>query len=104
MQAVKAEASAVGLRRLWYAVPRGGVDCFSDSFELEHSGLVIGNEAQGIEDSDIEEKARVSIPMPGDAESLNVAQAATVLLFEGLRRGGVHTTLDGAFDAGRVGL
>ena len=30
--------------------------------------------------------ANVNIPMPGDAESLNVAQAATVILFEYVRR------------------
>jgi len=29
---------------------------------------------------------RVMIPMPGDYESINAAQAATVLIFESVRR------------------
>lgn len=87
LQAARSEAAAVGLRRLWCAVPRGGVSCFSDSFELPGCGLVIGNEARGIDDQVLDLGDRVSIPMPGATESLNVAQAATILLFEGVRRG-----------------
>ncbi|MBT5609803.1 MAG: RNA methyltransferase, partial [Lentisphaerae bacterium] len=47
-------------------------------------GLVIGNEAEGIRDDQLGQA--VSIPMPGGAESLNAAQAATVLLVEAVRR------------------
>ena len=74
-----------GYGTLWLSVPRGGVSCFDPAFELGRCGLVIGSEAAGVEACP--EGRPVSIPMPGDAESLNVAQAATVLLFEAVRRG-----------------
>lgn len=74
-----------GYPTLWLSVPRGGVSCFETAFELDRCGLVIGSEATGVEARP--EGRPVSIPMPGDAESLNVAQAATVLLFEAVRRG-----------------
>lgn len=50
-------------------------------------GWVFGNEGSGISDkllAKIENK--VAIPMPGNSESLNVAMAATVCLFEMLRQ------------------
>lgn len=59
--------------------------------ELDVSGriaLVVGNEARGVDaGADVDEW--VTIPHRGNAESLNVAMAATVLLFEALRRRGV---------------
>ena len=76
---------ASGYETLWLSVPRGGVSCFDPAFELDRCGLVIGNEASGVQACP--EARPVSIPMPGAAESLNVAQAATVLLFEAVRRG-----------------
>lgn len=80
-----AELRRLGCPRLWCSMPRGGVSCFAPEFDLAGSGLVIGNEAggiQGLPSSDL-----VTIPMPGQAESLNAAQAATILLFEAVRRG-----------------
>ncbi|MCF7854211.1 MAG: RNA methyltransferase [Candidatus Pacebacteria bacterium] len=73
-------------RRLWVSSPRDGLSCYAPEFDLTASGLVIGNEAFG---SDLAGPGitPVTIPMPGDAESLNAAQAATILLFEGVRRG-----------------
>jgi tRNA G18 (ribose-2'-O)-methylase SpoU len=49
--------------------------------------LVLGNEAGGVSET-LEAAAgiKVRIPMPGKAESLNVAMAAVVVLFEGLRQ------------------
>ncbi|MFW5803452.1 MAG: TrmH family RNA methyltransferase [Verrucomicrobiota bacterium] len=73
---------------LWLTVPRGGVDAFSADFTLPRSALVIGGEARGI--SDPTAGRTVSLPMPGDAESLNAAQAATVFLFEAVRRQILH--------------
>lgn len=70
---------------LWLAVPRGGVSAFSDGFQPEGGALVIGGEAHGVSDTTCGNP--VHLPMPGDAESLNAAQAATVFLFELLRRG-----------------
>lgn len=69
---------------LWLTVPRGGVSAFSADFALPRSALVIGGEACGV--SDPTAGRPVSLPMPGDAESINAAQAATVFLFEAVRR------------------
>lgn len=46
--------------------------------------IVLGSEGAGA--GEIPGSVNVLIPMPGDAESLNVAQAATVILFEHVRR------------------
>lgn len=50
--------------------------------------LIFGNEARGLPDAIRENPKiqKVSIPMPGDAESLNVASAATVAMYEISRR------------------
>jgi len=52
--------------------------------------LVFGNEGQGVWPS-LASRAdlRVKIPMPGGVESLNVATAAAVCLFERLRQAGL---------------
>jgi len=85
LAAVEAEMQRLGGGALWCSVPRGGVDCFSAAFALAGGALVIGNEAAGV---DVRPgQALVTIPMPGAAESLNAAQAATILLFEAVRRG-----------------
>lgn len=76
-------------RRLWYSMPKNGVSCYAPEFELNKSAIVIGNEAHGTEmvPNSRLENAAVTIPMPGHAESLNAAQAAAILIFEGVRRG-----------------
>ncbi|MBT3381919.1 MAG: RNA methyltransferase [Lentisphaerae bacterium] len=76
--------NSLGAAGLWCAMPRNGISCFDERFALERCGLVIGNEAEGIRDDQLGQA--VSIPMPGGAESLNAAQAATVLLVEAVRR------------------
>jgi TrmH family RNA methyltransferase len=49
--------------------------------------LVFGNEGAGVSPALLAlADARVRIPMPGHAESLNVAMAATVCLFERVRQ------------------
>lgn len=51
------------------------------------AALLLGNEAAGLPpDVARAASARVSIPMAGDVESLNVAAAAAVLLFEAARQ------------------
>lgn len=53
------------------------------------SGLVlaIGNEGRGVrEDLVARSTLRLKIPMPGGAESLNAAVAASIVLFEGVRQ------------------
>ena len=49
--------------------------------------LIIGNEGRGISDEVMRlADTFVRIPMPGKAESLNAAMAATILLFEAMRQ------------------
>lgn len=51
--------------------------------------FVFGNEGAGVSDAVLAEAGdRVRIPMPGEAESLNVAAAAAVCLFERVRQRG----------------
>lgn len=85
LAAIRQALAQRGGGRLWCATPEAGVDCFSAAFDLRGGALVIGNEADGVRDPRPEE--RVTIPMPGPAESLNAAQAATILLFDAVRRG-----------------
>ena len=52
------------------------------------SMLVLGNEANGASDAVIKaSEEHVLIPMPGKAESLNVAAAGAVMMYEYLRQG-----------------
>jgi TrmH family RNA methyltransferase len=85
----------MGLRRV-AAVARGG----TPYAELDVDGplaLVLGNEASGLPDDlahDVD--ARVTVPMHGDAESLNVSTAAAVLCFDvARRRSNLHAMEDG---------
>lgn len=68
------------------AVVRGGVSLF-DARLSGPVAFVFGNEGAGLSDAlaaMVDE--RLSIPMPGEMESLNVASAAAVLIFEKLRQ------------------
>ncbi len=76
----------LGGTRVWCAVMNAATTCFSPSFAACGAALVLGNEGNGISAPELGEG--VTIPMPGHAESLNVAQAATVLMFEALRQHG----------------
>jgi signal transduction histidine kinase len=52
------------------------------------TAFVFGNEARGLPEEIVAQAdARVRVPHPGRAESLNLAAAATVCLFEVVRRG-----------------
>ncbi|MDR2173677.1 MAG: RNA methyltransferase [Burkholderiales bacterium] len=62
--------------------------------QLRHRplALVFGNEGAGLSDALAQlVDAAVTIPMPGRMESLNVASAAAVVLFECVRRTGITT-------------
>ena len=74
----------LGGRQIWCTLPDRGISVYSKEFNLEGSALIIGNEANGISAPAVGDA--VTIPMPGHAESLNAAQAATIFLFEGVRR------------------
>lgn len=65
---------------------RGGED-YAGAELGDRVALVLGNEAHGLDPAIAGQlDARLSIPMSGGAESLNVAMAATVLCFELARR------------------
>ncbi len=64
--------------------PHGGESCFEAPELFHRSVLVIGAESSGV--GELAEARRVLIPMPGKFESLNAAQAATIFLFEHVRR------------------
>jgi TrmH family RNA methyltransferase len=67
-------------------VARGGADLYATVFP-SRVAIAIGNEGAGLSDALLDEAdARITIPMPGGAESLNAAAAAAVVLFECVRR------------------
>lgn len=77
-------AARNGFDKLYLTDPHCGESCFECKNLFDRSVVVIGSEAHGIESSI--PGNRVTIPMPGNFESLNAAQAATIVLFEHVRR------------------
>jgi TrmH family RNA methyltransferase len=77
--------SAAG-RWLVGTVARGG-ERYDEADLAQPCALVVGNEARGL-DAAVQERldVLVSIPMAAAAESLNVAMATTVVLFEAARQ------------------
>lgn len=73
-----------GYPTIWRTLPASGENVFQAQGLFEKSAIVLGCEATGV--AELPGSRGVNIPMPGDAESLNVAQAATVILFEYVRR------------------
>jgi TrmH family RNA methyltransferase len=72
--------------RVFATVASGGADLYATGFP-PRVAVVIGNEGAGLSDALLDEAdARVTIPMPGGAESLNAAAAAAVVLFECVRQ------------------
>ncbi len=66
------------------------VSCYEYDFR-SGGWIVIGNEGKGISaETAVLVEEHVLIPMQGQAESLNAAMAATVLLFEAMRQRGVN--------------
>ncbi len=84
LESMRLCGASKGYDRMYLSVVSGGENCFAVKDLYNKSILVIGNEANGVEL--ISEGKRVSIPMPGNFESLNAAQAATILIFESVRR------------------
>ena len=67
-------------------VAHGGEALADVSLELPLTFL-LGSERDGLPDELLGSALRASIPTPGDAESLNVAAAGAIALYELLRRG-----------------
>ena len=73
-----------GYHTMWRTVPAGGENVFTAPDVFEKSAVIFGCEATGV--AELAGSRSLHIPMPGDTESLNVAQAATIVLFEYVRR------------------
>jgi TrmH family RNA methyltransferase len=72
--------------RVIATVARGGDDLYRTTF-APPLALAIGNEGAGLSAALLSAAdARITIPMPGGAESLNAAAAAAVVLFEAVRQ------------------
>lgn len=72
--------------QVWLAAAEQGLDCFTADFGSP-TALIIGGEAAGAgAQAQRLATGRVHIPMPGKAESLNAAIAASILLFEVVRQ------------------
>lgn len=70
----------------WATVARGGVDPASANLRGPVA-LLLGNEAHGLPPELAKAASgRLTLPMPGRAESLNVAMAGTVVAFEASRQ------------------
>lgn len=82
----RADLVRCGLRLVGTSSHRGAV--YSDVDLRTGVALVLGNEAHGLDEDDPATQITewVTIPHVGAAESLNVAMAATVLLFEVVRQ------------------
>ena len=85
LQELVDNAAACGFSKVCIADPHDGESCFTMPELFDKSVIVIGSEANGVTCHPAGSK-NVMIPMPGDYESLNAAQAATVLLLEYVRR------------------
>jgi TrmH family RNA methyltransferase len=67
-------------------IARGGAFPFDEDLSGK-TAFLLGNEANGLpEDLLAWCDKRVTVPMPGKAESLNAASAAGILLYEGMRQ------------------
>ncbi len=79
--AARLEGRAIFLADVGTGVPYTRVDW------TQPCALIVGGEARGPGDAAARlAHARVTIPMPGGMESLNVAMAASILLFEAVRQ------------------
>lgn len=74
----------LGIRKFYRTLPAGGDNLFRAEGVFQDSAIILGCESTGV--SELEGSAGLNIPMPGTAESLNVAQAATIILFDYVRR------------------
>ena len=79
---------------LWSSSLEGGKSIYSEALD-KRTAIVIGNEAQGVSSKLLSaSEKRIYIPMPGNAESLNAAIAAGIILFECVRRKLVTKSID----------
>ncbi|OGV31762.1 MAG: hypothetical protein A2020_05580 [Lentisphaerae bacterium GWF2_45_14] len=75
---------AHGYDSIFRTDPHEGLNCFTEKKLFDKSAVIFGSESGGA--GELEGSMPLRIPMPGDYESINVAQAATVIIFEYVRR------------------
>ena len=81
------------LKKDGFSILTGSLDATSAPSEIDFSHgknmICLGNEAHGVSDELVSVGVKkIKIPMPGKAESLNVAVAGAVLLYESVRQRG----------------
>ena len=84
LETLKQALTAFGYTRFYRTDPHQGANCFTAPDLFNKSVVIIGSEAEGA--GELDGSVPVTIPMPGNSESLNAAQAATIFLFEYVRR------------------
>ncbi|MDD4817251.1 MAG: RNA methyltransferase [Victivallaceae bacterium] len=84
LEAARTAAAGFGYGGFFITDPHRGENCYTTGDLFAGSLVVIGSEANGV-DPGVPGR-RVTIPMPGGFESLNAAQAATIFIFEFVRR------------------
>jgi len=78
------ELRKAGYHTFWKTDPHKGEPLFIIDNLFANSAIIIGGEASGV--TDHPDLKSVTIPMPGNCESLNAAQAATIFMFEEVKR------------------
>lgn len=84
LRAAANDLLSLGYVRFYRTEPAGGADCFTEEELFDRSVIVFGGEAFGADE--LPGSTSLHIPMPGKFESLNVAQALTIIVFEAVRR------------------
>lgn len=74
----------LGFHTFYRTLPAGGENVFKAKDLFDRTAIILGCESTGV--SALDGSLGLNIPMPGTAESLNVAQAATIILFDYVRR------------------
>jgi len=85
LQEAACELRKFGYDNIWRTDCHKGTSIFETENLFAKSAIIFGGEAAGAKE--LESSQAITIPMPGNSESINVAQAATVCLFEAVRRG-----------------
>ena len=85
LQEIACELRKFKYENIWRTDCHKGASIFESKNLFAKSAIIFGGEASGAKE--LESSKPITIPMPGNSESINVAQAATVCLFEAVRRG-----------------
>lgn len=84
LDSILKEFKNIGYKNLFLSSVNEGENIFKINDLFENSVLVFGNEGSGLPENI--DGRKFTIPMPGAIDSLNVAQAFTITIFESVRR------------------